>query len=237
MFNLKVASFALPLLLSQVLPSLAIGLPRLAQPLIERAEGEGVIEALLRKPNSPRSASGLVGRQSGTCDPGYLPCSDGNGCCPIGKYCGVWGGKIGCCTIGRTCVANNNPCHYEGYLPCTGEDFCCPAGDTCTRDASGTRHCYRNTPTFTTTPRTTSTPGFTNTFTNTFDDTTDTDFFPSTTSSRSRTTVSATSLVAQATGSGGDSLPPFGSSSGAGVTAEAASALLIAAGIALNVLA
>ncbi|KAF8057588.1 hypothetical protein FPV67DRAFT_1528097 [Lyophyllum atratum] len=237
MFNLKVASL---LFLSQVLPSIASGLPRLVQPLIERGEGEGLIVALLRKPNAPRSESGLFGRQAGTCSSGYLPCSDGNGCCPYGKYCGVWGGKLGCCTIGKTCVANNDPCDYEGYLPCANEDFCCPAGDVCARDASGARKCYRsgpgttlNTPTFT---LKTSTPAFTNTFTNTFE----TDITPTTSS---RTTITTTSRIAQSTGSGGDLLPPFSSTdgdvgaNGAPATAGAASALLIVAGIAINMLA
>ncbi|GLB42682.1 hypothetical protein LshimejAT787_1201310 [Lyophyllum shimeji] len=234
MFNLKVASYALPLLLSQVLPSLA-GVPRLAQPLIERAEGEGVIEALLRTPNSSsRSASGLVSRQGGTCDPGYLPCSDGNGCCPVGKYCGTWGGKLGCCTIGKTCVANNNPCDYEGYVPCAGEDFCCPSGDTCSRDSTGARQCLRNSPTFTNLPLTSSTRAFTNTLASTVpaagpDGTTD--LFP--------TTTQRTVTAQPTTTSGGGLLPnPFSSNSGNGAPASAggASALLIVAGLAINAL-
>ncbi|KAG7440102.1 uncharacterized protein BT62DRAFT_637845 [Guyanagaster necrorhizus] len=125
-----------------VLPALASGpLPRkiVARELVAR--DDGVIPALLRTP-FPRSLDGLVVRQTGTCETGYLPCSDGSGCCPVGEYCGTWGGLLGCCPNGETCVANNNQeCDYVGYTLCSGEDFCCPAGDLCYRDSTGSPAC------------------------------------------------------------------------------------------------
>ncbi|KAK0452982.1 uncharacterized protein EV420DRAFT_633987 [Desarmillaria tabescens] len=125
-----------------VLPALASGpLPRkiVAREIVAR--DDGTIPALLRSP-FPRSTDGLVVRQAGTCDTGYLPCSDGSGCCPIGEYCGTWGGLLGCCPNGQTCVANDNQeCDYVGYTLCSGEDFCCPTGDLCYRDSTGSPAC------------------------------------------------------------------------------------------------
>ncbi|KAF9018912.1 hypothetical protein BDZ89DRAFT_1164930 [Hymenopellis radicata] len=110
---------------------------------LETRQEDTKIPALLRTPHpTTRDVNGLAIRQSGgSCDAGYLACDDGNGCCPVGDYCGTWSGKLGCCEIGQTCVANNNPCDYVGYSPCTGEDFCCPTGDTCSRDSGGNAQC------------------------------------------------------------------------------------------------
>ncbi|KAK0187273.1 hypothetical protein F5146DRAFT_1004202 [Armillaria mellea] len=125
-----------------ILPALASGpLPRkiVARELVVR--DDGTIPALLRSP-FPRSTDGLVIRQAGTCAVGSLPCSDGSGCCPIGEYCGTWGGLLGCCPNGETCVANDNQqCDYVGYTLCSGEDFCCPTGDLCYRDSTGSPAC------------------------------------------------------------------------------------------------
>ncbi|SJL06500.1 uncharacterized protein ARMOST_09839 [Armillaria ostoyae] len=125
-----------------ILPALASGpLPRkiVARELVAR--DDGTIPALLRSP-FPRSADGLVVRQTGTCAVGFLPCSDGSGCCPIGEYCGTWGGLLGCCPNGETCVSNDSQeCDYVGYTLCSGEDFCCPTGDLCYRDSTGSPAC------------------------------------------------------------------------------------------------
>ncbi|TFK38323.1 hypothetical protein BDQ12DRAFT_712762 [Crucibulum laeve] len=104
---------------------------------------ETTIPALLRKPSANRSLADLEARQSssGSCDVGYLPCDSGDGCCQVGYYCGVWGGKRGCCRIGRTCRANDDPCEFENYFPCSGENFCCPNGSTCSRDSAGSPQC------------------------------------------------------------------------------------------------
>ncbi|KAK0200295.1 hypothetical protein DFS33DRAFT_139734 [Desarmillaria ectypa] len=65
-----------------------------------------------------------------------------SGCCPIGEYCGTWGGLLGCCPNGETCVANDSQeCGYVGYTLCSGEDFCCPIGDLCYRDSTGSPAC------------------------------------------------------------------------------------------------
>ncbi|KAK0502264.1 hypothetical protein EDD18DRAFT_1346844 [Armillaria luteobubalina] len=125
-----------------ILPVLASGpLPRktVVRELVVR--DDGTIPALLRSP-FPRSTDGLVVRQTNTCAVGFLPCSDGSGCCPIGEYCGTWGGLLGCCPNGETCVANDSQeCDYVGYTLCSGEDFCCPTGDLCYRDSTGSPAC------------------------------------------------------------------------------------------------
>jgi len=103
------------------------------------------IPALLRASGvSVHNRNGLLIRQADSCDVGYLPCSDGSGCCETGSYCGEWGGKLGCCPTGETCEANpNQECDFQGYSLCKGEDFCCPTGDTCST-SGGSPQCLKS---------------------------------------------------------------------------------------------
>ncbi|RDB21948.1 hypothetical protein Hypma_010933 [Hypsizygus marmoreus] len=233
MFSRNVATFVLCLL------SLATFI---------HAEEPGVIEALLRKPYTRRAGSALVIRQ-GTCSIGYLPCSDGNGCCPVGKYCGVWGGKLGCCTIGRTCIANSNPCDYQGDLPCPGENFCCPAGDTCYRDAAGNARCRDGAGFTTTTRRTTTFTPIQHTITNintvtapTFTPiehtitTVNVVTTPVFTPTNTRTTTTRPTAPAVTTSLDSGDSGPLNIGNGAPPTVGAVSAVLALAGLAVNVL-
>ncbi|KAF8876068.1 hypothetical protein BD779DRAFT_1561460 [Infundibulicybe gibba] len=103
-------------------------------------QARGDIPALLRASDGSRER-GLGSRQTKTCGVGYYSCSDGQGCCRTGYYCGTWDGKLGCCVNGKSCSANDNPCDFQGDVLCAGENFCCPSGVTCSRDSAGTPLC------------------------------------------------------------------------------------------------
>ncbi|TFK67302.1 hypothetical protein BDN72DRAFT_859229 [Pluteus cervinus] len=124
-----------------VSPALAFNVPRtLLMPKRAPQGDSGTIAALLRQYPGGRG-SGIAGRQADTCDPGNLPCADGNGCCPTGEYCGEWDGILGCCPNGQTCVSDGDVCEYQGHIKCTNENFCCQPGATCFCDSTGTPKC------------------------------------------------------------------------------------------------
>ncbi|KAF8063320.1 hypothetical protein FPV67DRAFT_237183 [Lyophyllum atratum] len=79
MFNLKLTTSILSLLLMHIMATIAVDLPRVVRAM-GRADGE---EALLRKPIAARSQSGLFARQNVMCDTGEIsvPCDVGNLCC------------------------------------------------------------------------------------------------------------------------------------------------------------
>ncbi|KAF8876069.1 hypothetical protein BD779DRAFT_1561462, partial [Infundibulicybe gibba] len=79
----------------------------------------------LASPAQATSRAQALGIRQSNCPIGDLPCADGQSCCPIGHYCGVWGGALGCCPNGKTCVANSSSCEFVGDGLCTGETSCC----------------------------------------------------------------------------------------------------------------
>ncbi|KAI5791887.1 hypothetical protein EDC01DRAFT_784702 [Geopyxis carbonaria] len=87
----------------------------------------------MRLPGTSEISSPLTPRAL-SCNVGSLPCDDGTGCCPVGRFCMIIDGENGCCPIGDTCTSLLG-CSV-GFYECAdslGGD-CCPTGSTCTAD-------------------------------------------------------------------------------------------------------
>lgn len=85
MFNSRMVTLALSLLLLWTIPSFAINLPRAVEALA-RSEGD---KALLRRPAAAGFKRSLFSRQNATCSSGQVsvPCDGIDMCCPAGNIC------------------------------------------------------------------------------------------------------------------------------------------------------
>ncbi|KAF8875789.1 hypothetical protein BD779DRAFT_1562667 [Infundibulicybe gibba] len=137
LLNILLCFFFAGLLTQATASALAEGTEFPAYPA--RTPSDSTIAALLHSSSS--WSLGIFARQAGTCETGYVACSDGKGCCPSGEECGTWGGALGCCPAGGSCATSGNKCDYKGDVLCVGETFCCPDGSSCSRDSKGTPMC------------------------------------------------------------------------------------------------